>query len=89
MIQDICDATLILEPAKNELRMGGDLKCPVCGVSVFPELSDEHINDVFDSRIAAPFDFTECTTDFEFHIEGFQVAKRALGLLLYSTDPRY
>ena len=80
MTQDICDATLILEPAKNELRMGGDLKCPVCGVCVFPELSGEQINDAFDSRIAASFDFTECTTDFEFHIEGFSSSETGLGV---------
>jgi hypothetical protein len=80
MTEDIYDATLILEPAENELRMDGELKCSVCGELVFPNLSDEQINDAFDSPIAAPFDCPECATSLEFHIEEVPNDETGLGI---------
>lgn len=74
------DATLTLEPEENELRMDGDLACPSCGELVFPDLSEEQINDAFDSGIAAPVDCPECTASLEFHIEPTLGEETGLGL---------
>lgn len=80
MTEDIYDATLILKPGENELRMDGDLKHPVCGELVFPNLSDDQIDDAFDSPIAAPFDCPECATTLEFHIEQVLGGETGLGI---------
>mgnify|MGYP007039251165 CR=1 FL=1 len=80
MTEDIYDATLILEPAENEPRMNGDLECPFCGELVFPDLSDEQINDAFDSPIAAPFDCPGSAASLEFHIEEVPSGETGLGI---------
>lgn len=80
MTEDIYDATLILEPEETELRMDGDLKCPVCAELVFPDLSEKQIDDAFDSPIAAPFDCPECATSLEFLIEQVPSSETGLGI---------
>lgn len=77
---DIYDATLIQEPEENDIEMEGDTACPVCGELVFPNLTDDLLDEAVDSPIAAPFTCPECGTDCEFRIEPLPIDTIGLGI---------
>lgn len=82
MNDDIYDATIIHEPAQDDVRIDGETRCPGCDEPLFPDFSDAVLDEALDARIVAPVDCPECGANLEFIVEPTPTPEVGLGLWL-------
>lgn len=80
MIEDIYDATIRHEPAQGDVRIDGETRCPDCDEPLFPDPTDEVLDEALESRIVAPVDCPECGANLEFIIEPMSTDEIGLGI---------
>jgi hypothetical protein len=85
MIAENYDATFRHQPEQNDIEMDGELHCLSCDEPIFPDMTDEVLDEALDGPIVAPVDCPECGAHLEFSIEPLSTENIGLGIKVFRT----